>query len=1033
MSSSWFAKTLMFAAHAAVSEGEDDDAPKGTHLRVFPAAEIGFPLAPLGLWKVPAQPLQPLEFSWSDRNGRAVATADLDPVGGELFGTLKSTIPNDASLVGVEVRFTGGPGSAGQVSLLDRSLDPRVMSQRSHSRWLVGAPDILRVRVRGKGVAVLRGWTVPLEPAFERVVGSPPLATLSAPIVGDAPWYAGGEGPQRAMERVRSGAPLRLTPPDRPDGPFDPLMPADEEARVEAFRDELDAEFALLVGNPGTLPGSVEQVHTWLAADLSPGKRRPWQRVKLNVRDGLLMKSIDPGAARYLGLMTRVDSPPDGLDATGQPTSSAWLAAGVFACVKSDPLRLPEPDAFEKRLLARLIVSTPGLRRVVDRAVKGGLVPRAFVAPALAAPMPDRPSAPAASLGKATWIRADEGPSTAFIQRFLVDRPPLAPMLALGRLAAGGWTTRHEVVGPSQRAATRMLGVPDKQGALYDGRLGLVDDMPVEADAAPWTYRIVLGDMFGRFGDGTDIDVPLPARPPLPAPTLRAHVAPAGPVAHQGAAPSGSLQLQVIVPVSNDLTAGSRPLAQAVAAFDGVTLSQPTPLDGGMLEFEFTPPALLPMEARRLQATARFEDVDGNAGPTAAIAVDIADPRAPLAPATGIGIVWSGRPGPSEDVEFKLHFAGAAGVRYRVYMSDARGLDIATMNGARPRTRAEIAVEGAQLGLSGVALRDRFRVVTEEPLKPVAGRVLLQTRLPRSLETVQFLRFVPISARGTEANFAECPLLPIAVPSDRMPPAPRVRVAVDAESGVAQVTIEAVGLDLVALRAAEPGLFDEPPDASAPAPTWRLRRASGAVPDAVYAREIGRGALGFDGETFTATVDDSPTATGLLPYVRWFYWADVRVPAERRLPAGVIEVPLPAGGIEPLQAAQRENAPGAASPPSAPALAMYVPAKVPVVTKAMCTATVAVGAGGATWVLSVAVAGGPVAHARAVGRYSVALHLQIDDGNFEPESLPLAFENGAMTFSTERPGAVPAVRIALILTDPVGRAGAPLLIEAEAA
>ena len=62
-----------------------------------------------------------------------------------------------------------------------------------------------------------------------------------------------------------------------------------------------------------------------------------------------------------------------------------------------------------------------------------------------------------------------------------------------------------------------------------------------------------------------------------------------------------------------------------------------TPVPGGTLEFVFTPP-LLPMQARRLQASARFEDADGGVRPTASIAVDIADPRAPPIPATGIGI-----------------------------------------------------------------------------------------------------------------------------------------------------------------------------------------------------------------------------------------------------------------------------------------------------------------------------------------------------------------------------------------------------------
>ena len=1033
MSSSWFAKTLMFAAHAGVCDGDDDDVPEGLHLRLLPSAEIGFPLAPVGLWTLPALRMQPLEFIWSDRLGRSVATPNLDAAGGELFGTLNSPLANDACLIGVEVRFAGGVGSVGQVSVLDRLVEPRVIGQRSRSRWLVGAPDIVRIRVRGKGVPMVHGWIVPADHAFERVVGTAPLATLSAPIRDDAPWYAGGEGTARAMARVRDGAPLRLTPPDRPDGPFDPLGPDDEAARVAAFADDLEAEFAQMVGTPGTPPALAEQVHTWLAADLSPGKRRPWQRVKLNVRDGLLMKSIDPGAARHLGLMTRLDSAPDGLDAAGQPTARAWLAAGVFACRKMDPLRFPAPDAFEQRLLDRLIAATPSLRHVVDRVLKNGLVPRVFVAPALAAPLPDRPSAPVASLGRASWIRADAGPSTAFIQRFLLDRPAMAPMVALGRLAAGGWETRNEIVVATQRAATRVLGVPDGQASLYDGRFGIVDDMPVEANRAPWTYRVEMGDLFGRFGGATDITVPLPARPPLPAPTLRATVVPAERAAHQGPAETGRLMLQVLVPESDRLTAGSLPIATVLAKFDGVTLTQPALAAGGTLEFEFTPPPLLPMEARRLEVSARFEDVDGSVGPSSTITVDIADPRAPPIPETGIGIVWSGRPGPSDDVEFKLHFTGAAGVRYRVYLTDARGLEIATMDGDRPRTRAEVAVEGAQLGLAGVALRDRFRVITDKPLEPLGGRVLLQARLPRSLETVQFLRFVPISARGTEANFADCPLLPIAVPSDRVQPAPRVQVEVDADSGVAHVTIHAIGLDLVALRAAEPGLFDAPPDPAARSPAWRLRRASGAVPDAVYAREIGRGPLAFDGETFTATINDSPTSTGLIPYVRWFYWADVRSPPERRLPPGVAEVPLPAGGIEPLQPAQREDAPSVASSPSAPAMAMYVPAVVPEITAAMCTATVAADGGGVDWVLTLAVAGGPVAHVRAVGRYRVTLHLQIDGGDFIPVSLPLAFENGTMAFTQTRAGNVPAIRIALVLTDPLGRDGVPLFIDAVAA
>ena len=294
MTNSWFAQTSVFSAHGVVCRS-DDDLPKGTHLRAFPSVEIGFPLAPMGVWVMPAQLIQPLDLFWADRAGRPLATPNLDQAGGELIGTIKAIIP-DTHLVAVEVRFADGPSAEGQITLLDR-IGQRVISQRSQNLWIVAAPDITGLRLRGRGVASVLGWVVPADLAFEHVVGSEPITTLSAPISEDAPWYVGGEGPDQAMNRLRSGAPLRFTPPDRPNGPFDLLAPDDEELRLSTFRDEIDAQFAMLVGDPATPPALIEQTHTFLPAELSPGKRRPWQRTHLNVQDDLLMKSLDPGTA----------------------------------------------------------------------------------------------------------------------------------------------------------------------------------------------------------------------------------------------------------------------------------------------------------------------------------------------------------------------------------------------------------------------------------------------------------------------------------------------------------------------------------------------------------------------------------------------------------------------------------------------------------------------------------------------------------------------------------------------------------------
>jgi hypothetical protein len=156
------------------------------------------------------------------------------------------------------------------------------------------------------------------------------------------------------------------------------------------------------------------------------------------------------------------------------------------------------------------------------------------------------------------------------------------------------------------------------------------------------------------------------------------------------------------------------------------------------------------------------------------------------------------------------------------------------------------------------------------------------------------------------------------------------------------------------------------------------------------------------------------------------------MPAERRLPAGVAELPLPAGSVEPAQVAQSQDAPGAYSAVSAPAVAMFVPAEVPALAADTVTATVGPGAVAGTWRLTLSIAGGPVAHARAVGPFRVRLHLQVDGGDWTPELGDMALTGGALALLTiDRPGArVPALSVALVLVDPIGREADPLMFDA---
>jgi hypothetical protein len=1019
---SWFIHPRYLSAYAAAAD-RDPDLQKGTHLRLFPSDVIGFPLAPWRLWDLPALRTEAVPIQWFDLEGRPLPAPDLDAAGGEAIGWITGTLPNQARLIGVEVEFTGG--GPGEIAVLDR-IEHRVIASRETGRLLVAAPEVSRVRLRGRGPFALVGWIVLEDHAFERMIGQDPFGSLSAPIQGDFPWYAGGQGPAEAWKRVGLGAPRRWTRPDRPHGPFDPLSQPAEEARVEVFRPDLDLECELLVSDATAPPGAVMRIRESSAA---PG--RPWQGVTEYIQGSLLLKALDPGVGRYLGLCTLLRHLPDMEDRPQPPSAVAWLAAGLFACAPGVRIGLPNQDAAEERLVERLIELEPSAQRVADLVLERRWTIRAFATAALAAPVPEPPAAPSVGLGDAAWLRPEQGggPSVAFRQQLRISAPPLATLVALARLEAQGWITRHEVLTlapgaqPDRRAAPMILG---SAHTLTGGRFGVVDESRVPASGAPWTYQLALGDVFGRFGEPSEVQVPLPPRPAIPAPTIRVQLRLAERAAHDQAAVAGSLRVRIPVPALEDLAAGARPLAKVLVRLESAMQETAAPQSGGSVSFDFQLPALLPMEHRRLHVLARFEDDQGGLSMDGVHAIDVADPRSPPIPKTGIGIVWSSRPGPGEEVEIRVRFAGASGARYRVYCSDARGLDIPLKAGTRPRTRAEISVDGAQRGLNGLGMRDRFRLLTDKPLETGAdGSVQFDARFPRALETVQFLRFVPLSARGAESAFESCPLLPVAVPSDRQPPAPRVEVRAGA-TGAAEVTVVAEGLDLISLQAAEPGLFENPPDPEAKAPEFRVRRASGAVPNAIYAREIARGTLERVGNQFRAVLVDYPVADGMIPYVRYHYWAEVRMPPERRLPPDTLEVTLPSGSIQPLQPAQRRDAQSAYSQLSAPAMAILAPASTAGLTPAMVSATTGAAQGG--WQVQVSVTGGPRAHPRAVGEYRVQIHVER-----APAILSLEGEeplvDGGLTWSLVVPGAQPAAAsVALVLIDPIGRAAAPLFL-----
>jgi hypothetical protein len=187
---------------------------------------------------------------------------------------------------------------------------------------------------------------------------------------------------------------------------------------------------------------------------------------------------------------------------------------------------------------------------------------------------------------------------------------------------------------------------------------------------------------------------------------------------------------------------------------------------------------------------------------------------------------------------------------------------------------------------------------------------------------------------------------------------------------------------------------------------------------------------------FSGAATDDNAGRGLEPFVRYVYWANVRLPPERRLPAGVAPIDPPSGitVLDPGNAASHARP---MSLPSAPLVLMHVPAEPPAaIAEAAITATRAAPDGAGAVELTIKIADPPIAHPRAIGPYRLAVWTQWPDRSI----LPVAVANGAVLNGswpdftdgaisvTVAPSSPPIdpnslITLRLAFVDPVGRIG----------
>ncbi|MGD9738199.1 MAG: hypothetical protein AB7O56_02580 [Bauldia sp.] len=898
------------------------------------------------------------------------------------------------------------------------------------------------------------------------------------------------------MRRVDTGHPLRLNAMDAPFGPFTSADGNDEVTRVKSMTEAMEAGLGLdsLIARMVSDP-----VAPWMQRDLTelpPTRTGSRQFADTHRLSCIQVAASDPGIARYLGFSDRIDELPD----AGGGSWSTLAIVGLFALAPRDFARFgvdvtallqgpaPYGDTLLERYVRGLFEATgedvaDRIAERVERVRGEGLAVAPFVT--YAAPVKPwlAPAVPEPQIYRREWEQSREGrASSSFRSSFAFPDLPLASLSALARNESGSWKTRHAILESSGRAEPGIfgheveansrqqeLGLPSK----VQRAAAILSDYDIPSDGG-MEFAVRASDFFGRFGVERVFTVGAPPRPAPPKPILRFHFEPVEDLDRTSLSPlsPGTMKVTVavprpwpevadlfnetdgsrvhsaiVVPRVDDLAPGSLTIASLALGID----APGDPIDvgtAGIQEILLPVPPLAPQERRAFKLVGRYVDTAGTPSALAEHSFTITDVRPPKTYLTGVGLYWSSAPGPSPDVEVRLDWDAAAGTRHRVYLTDQAALQIqpaelAEQPAEAAPSRGLVAAVGCEKVRNGAGGEKRlFRLMTDPPLTAGAdNQVRFEGKLPRTLQTVQFLRVVPLGPDGGEPAFERCGIVPVAVPESRRPQAPRLDGLVEPTTGFARLQVSSEAIDLVSLKRDEPGLFDPTKPGKEP-PRAYLRRAVGAVADPIYARTIADEpmALATEGPAFAVEFEDRNADRGLEPFVRYVYWAEVRLPPERRLPARYTEIAGEVRATDPsgTQPHQRPR-----SLPSAPRLLMRVPPDPPaVLAPELVTITRAAGATPDTLTLNVAIADPPAAHPKAVDQYRLAVWVQ-----WPSQSILPAFAGGAGASSSPWPalpqtgtvvlevpvlgtdaGAPLVVRLAVI--DPVGRMGPILSVNA---
>lgn len=735
------------------------------------------------------------------------------------------------------------------------------------------------------------------------------------------------------------------------------------------------------------------------------------------------------------------------------------------------------------------------LARVRQVASGLGLMVAPFITYTAAVAPYDAPTLPAGRTLRRQWsLPTGSAPSDRYSAVFAFRDAPMSMLALLQRQDDNGWTLRTgssrddedegykewlkpQVLGRESETASRSK---ESNFKTNDTAIAaLLSDQSIPAGAAT-TYQALAADAFGRFGAASQFSAGPPDRPRPSAPRLSYRYDPVTPrPTGEADASPGKLRISAKfdadkdhLPVADEIgvpSVASSP--RGALQIDRLELSlsgtlhrlgtppevtEPLPSLGPFIltrenpAFEIQLPALPPMGKANFTLKGAFVDTAGQRSddaalndptPAGVVTFSTTDGRAPPNLTTGVGLLWTTRPSPAPTVSIDLSWPAPVGAYYHVYLGDERTLLSGQVEADRGASRG---ARGAHLCETATRHdKTKYQRLTVKPLSATTTTVSYPLELPRTLESVQVVRVVPIGPDGAEQPFGDCASVPIAVPSSHRAPPPLLTGTVDAQTGEPTLKVIADGLNIDELQAEQQGLFRVGAQ-GAELPTFRLRCSNGRVSHPLYAPVVQQagsddGSLSLELKSERvgppAVAEDTTKywfeaqvrVNALEPYVRHVFWAETRLPPERCLPAGVEKV---SSGIKPMHPESDQSAPRLWGDLSAALVLMHTPPAKPL---AQGDVTAQIVSNGPPRVkLNVTLANPPKISGKAVGPYRLAAWYRWGDRALAPvldetgASLDGRWPDAANLpafFTDLAPAAGMQLTFHVCLIDPVGRMG----------